>query len=534
MIYLAVASNKYNEDNYSFYILTDANYKFLCEKYPQFLETKIADFSEAVLYAVKDFDNVKAKKATIKSIEKINSSIKIIFDSITDTGVTCLQVKKKLYAIKCYNGWKDTKGLYALPLSATQYNGVIFPPSNTVKHASKMSLLEQLKLKSDWKGIADLFEPLKDFETNYFEIWDNAEELDKIVYALAKLTEPSDRLKKKYYYNPFFLKFNVRTTELEPWNLKYQTLLAYHHYAAYIKSKSQKDYDLAKPLYEKIINANPNNVVELYRYAKLNHFFADANHFVPDFDYKIVGLCEKYYRAALAAYDNISSEESKKRERKNVISILYNLIVLYLDYYLDYEKAFFEIKLFKRDKAIATMLNKKKFDLLSECKTFLDRLFELLDLNLQTNNDSLVYAKSTKEDSVNALYRAAQLYQFFAIVYNLTGKELDAKYKEYINESGQYIKKFLEIVNLRKNKGIRGLPSAYIHGVKAMNLYLSGNVKQAVESLKRGGDDSLLKAAQILSLECEKEEALSIIDAIVNKSLMYNRAQYLKDFISNV
>lgn len=535
----AISTTRYHDDNFEYYRLSEENYKWLCGAFPEFSDPKPENFGDVILYALnKDMGQQKVKVGKVKKVEKVDNSIKIILEDVLEATANCEQVRKGLYYVKLNMGWvvkgsNVSDNLFAHPVSIAQYNKILHPALNTIKHADKITLLEQHKANKRWKDAADLFEPLSSFEQNFPEIWNDAESLDKITFALAKLSEPSDRLKKRHYYEPLYLKFNARTIELEPGNISFQKVRAYNYYNLIINknytSKTEKDYANARQFCEELVQNWPNDVTALYRLAKLNHTIIETNCFREGFDRRDINKCEEIYKKALAAYESCEKDEVKRRFKKDFLSALYNIAVINLDQLLDYKWLFFEIRLHNNDKPAEYMLNNNKYEQLKRVKEWIDRLFLEQGFDLQIPLESMICA--TDEDQIHVFYRAAQFHQYSAIVYNLLNKTADEKYRAHLDSSNQYIKKAQDLFHLRKSRGINGLPPRHLFGVRALNSYLAGEVDAAIESLLKGQDYSIYDAAQLLCIEKKTKEAIEALNKIPHNSLMYDKAKRLKEKI---
>ncbi len=532
----AISSIKYNDENFSFYKMTPENYKWLCEKYPEFCDPKPENFGDVILYSInKDAGAQNVKIGKVKSLEKPNGTIKIFFKDILKGTVTCEQVRKSLYHVKINKGWinkKDTtkNSVFAHPVSVADYNRILYPTSNTLKYADKMTLLEQHRTNNRWKDIVELFTPLSEFEKNFPEIWENDEYLDKIVYALSEVVKPSDRFKIRKNFLPHFIRFSDKLLSLAPANVSYLSVRAYHYYNEYLNTKGTKnkdDFESAIKYHEMILEINDEHIQSHYRIGRLIYAFLIHTNFNKALDRTpFFKDCFSHFEAAITAFEASEGEKQKKEYLRSI----YSLTRLRLEFFLDYESAFFNNKLFGIDNA--TIFSENKYNLLYSVEQDLEKLRKNIS---KEESDDIDIDDFDKINPINLFYRLGMVYQYYGYIYLLKKNVDEKKTKSYFLKSNSYFDEALKTAFDEKtkaeNKRRKYKFPFYIFTCKAINDFFLGEKEKAYQSLTKGQDSEFYRAATLAVIDNDYIKAREFIKRINNSSKMFNKAQKLKEKI---
>ena len=151
--------------------------------------------------------------------------------------------------------------------------------------------LKRLKLKDNWRGIYEKFQPIEKLHQNDL-IWNNHRVLNDIALACAKLSETSsipreifrdeetksDFLKQQAEFRKHTERIRKRCIELEPSNAGYRSNLAYIYYQninELTAPRGRRDGNLKKEIdnfimaVDETLALDPRRVTDLYRKGRI-------------------------------------------------------------------------------------------------------------------------------------------------------------------------------------------------------------------------------------------------------------------------
>lgn len=234
---------------------------------------------------------------------------------------------------------------------------------NLLENSSLKSQIDFLQEKNNWTEIYRLLENHQPLEQN--QIWNDAEILNKFSFAVAKLSECSENLKKKFSnkeelkkyveekrnYRKLCIKLRERCIELQPNNASFYANLAYVYYQSVnelstpggrrdgnVKSEAQKAIELLN----KSLEIQPERITELYRRAYLKFEVLSNLTLYNQQDDKpleekiksvieLRNLAESDFKSIIDIFENSISEDDKKlNTKKYYIKSLYQLALINL------------------------------------------------------------------------------------------------------------------------------------------------------------------------------------------------------------
>ena len=246
--------------------------------------------------------------------------------------------------------------------------------------------LKKLKIKDNWQGIYEKFQPIDKLHQNDL-IWNNHLVLNDIALACAKLSEISsipreifrdekakgDFLKQQAEYRKHTEQIRKRCIELEPNNAGYRSNLAYSYYQninELTAPRGRKDGNLKKEIdnfiaaVDETLALDPRRVTDLYRKGRIlanilpdKILWTKSYEDRDDFTEKSKQANEKRengIQTLLSAkqvwenlsYDNKNEEYWKNRYRKDYVKSLYLLSQTYYNKVKqDWEESVFALNL---------------------------------------------------------------------------------------------------------------------------------------------------------------------------------------------
>ena len=161
--------------------------------------------------------------------------------------------------------------------------------SNTIQTLKEQ--IDKFKKDNDWLGIYRLFQPITDVSQNNL-IWNNAEILNEIGYACAKLSETSgipyeihrnrkakdEFLKTQKVYREHAEQIRKRCIELMPNSESYRSVLAYTYYQninELTAARGRRDGNIGEEIdkfldsIDEVFKLNPKRVNDLYRKGRI-------------------------------------------------------------------------------------------------------------------------------------------------------------------------------------------------------------------------------------------------------------------------
>ncbi len=346
---LIVSTSKNNlQDNSDFFWGS----KYLSSIKP-FLPENIVDIigiTEGIIY----FNKTELKEANAIRFKVTSSALtanyfKVKYSFINTTEHKSFQIRD---ALKKY---LNKNSILELPFCCAVDESVFF---NLLDNNSLHSQIENLQLKNKWMEIYQLLEKQMPLEQN--KIWNDPEILNKFSFAVAKLSECTENLKKKFpdkekrkafveekrKFRKLCLKLRLRCIELQPYNASFLSNLAYTYYQSAQElitpngrrdGSAQQEANLAIEYLNKALEIDPDRLTELYRRASLKaEILANITLFNNQDDFtmeqKLLGAsellksAEEDYRRIVDIYENSISDSTKKiKNKKHYIKALYHL-----------------------------------------------------------------------------------------------------------------------------------------------------------------------------------------------------------------
>lgn len=530
--FITISNSKFNEEGFAYHFINTESLKRITELFTEFNDLEQID--TALCFSVssekKDTNAIICK---ITGIEKTDNGIKIFLEKKKNLEFSCSVINKRLFATQCRLGLRSEKNLFVMALNENDFNSVVYPEEKTKKYSNLTSKLSELKGANHWLEMLNELGDLSKFKYNLPELWDDYSFLDSyVVYPLSHLVKPGDKYGKREKYLPFFKIFIERVLELYPTKIDTLSVLAYFHYGNYIAPKSaheKNDFDKAEGTFNLILQIDPNHITSYYRLAMLYQEYLEQIRFTSGIDRRpIYDKIVFYHEKVIELFE--ANRQTCSRNEYEYQSSLYNLIKFKQEYFLDFGRAFFEIKVFQND--ISYMLTIEKGSEIDKTIEIAEKLQNEMGFNVNSPVPELL--SEAKKNQIDIFYRVAVAYQAKAIYNNLIGNNEQVKIS--LELSNKYIKKTFDIFYERKKRNIPARKPNYLYKVQALNNYLLGNKEVAFESLKKGQSDSMFMLAELLFIDGNFNEAMDELNKIQrgDKLNMYEKAQKLKKRIDNV
>lgn len=223
----------------------------------------------------------------VDSINAADNSLTIQFEREKELNTTNQDIDRSLYKFAIQSNWINKENKFYPSVCIVEKNDFDNIRKGTVnirKISSYTAKIDKLKMKNDWAGICNMYEPLERIH-EIDEIWNNVSDLYNIAFASSKLGEPQNGLEKDKHhlsivkrYRDQSIKLFKRCCELEPNNFRYPSSLAYRYYQNVMelsKPKGRRDGKVADEILNAIgcldeaIGLNPNSIKDNYRKGKL-------------------------------------------------------------------------------------------------------------------------------------------------------------------------------------------------------------------------------------------------------------------------
>lgn len=531
---LLISNSKFNEDGFLYHSIEceiEEKLKTAVPSFEGFLENNL---DQVLCYSVSiDKEGETAILFAVDKIVREGNLIKIYLKKQRNTDLSCKYVKGKAYSIKCRYGLKNEGGLYVLPIDNYEFGDLCHPADANKKHSNLLSRLTEYKSKSNWKYMVNEFGDLSLLEKNHPEFWNSANLLDQyLVFPLSHLVTAGDKYKMREKLLPYFLLCIDRVLELFPNKFDTLTVYAYFYYCDYMdthRGHKEEDFEKAETLYKKILEIDPNHIKSLYRLAKLYQIHLNQIRFVKNADRRQFYLSiRRLYSSVISQCDE--DETNRKKYEYEYVSSIYNLLKFEQETFLDYERVFFESKIYDAD--VSHFLTGDKATEIKSTLDFANKLMGLLDIGIDKPISEMI--KPTKKNQIDVFYRVGVVYQSMAYYCEMTERHDD--FLKYCRISNDYVKIAFEIYFARVNKGLKCIKPNYLFKMKATNSYLLGFKEEAIESLLKGKSDSVYRAGELLFIDKDFARAKFELGKIQknDKLNMYNKAERLIERITNV
>lgn len=325
---------------------------------------------------------------------------------------------------------------------------------------SLQSEIENLQLNNNWSEIYKLLEKHQPLEQN--KIWNDPEILNKFSFAVAKLSECSENLKKKFpdkekrkqfidekrKFRKLCIKLRLRCIELQPNNASFLSNLAYTYYQSATELSApngrrdgnlQAEANLAIDYLNKALEIDPNRITELYRRANLKaEILTNITLFNKQNDKPIeqklsasselLKSAEEDYKRITDIYENSISESSKKiKNKKHYVKALYHLAQINMKFAkINYDPASLlngELKIYQTSENELI----KKTELLNIADQYINKC--ILEDNNKPQLEELIEAGTTNNFAIGVykLYLKGMIQFNLYLITNKTKHNLLAK-----------------------------------------------------------------------------------------------------------
>ena len=535
MTYNLIISNKrFNEQDFTYHIIKNDYEEKLIQLIDNFDGFNIENISKVICYSMtKDMGHECAILFNIVKAERQNGIIKISLEKTKQLETTCDALKKMIYALQCRLGLGQEKGLYVLPVNDDDFNDLCYPEERNNRIKNTLSLLSDLKIKNKWLDMVKVFGNINDIEKNYPDYWNNAKLLDEyLVYPLSHLVTSGDKYKVREKMIPYFIKCIERVLEIMPNKINTLSVYAYFYYCTYMDYKrgyNAEDYEKAKELYLRILDIDSKHIQSLYRLSKLYQIFVSQKRFDRNLDRRFYySEITKLYTSVIELYESDMGKYSNYEYE--YVSSLYNLLKFKQDTFLNYDRAYFECKIFGADSSI--MFNMDKANEIKDSLDLVNKLMKILDIDINTSPENMI--SKTKKDQIDVLYRTSIVYQSMAYYCDIKGRHDDSI--KYFKLSNEYVSLAFNVYFARNKRGIRSIKPNYLYKMRATNSYFLGEKDKSIVSLSKGQSDSIYRAAELLYISGDLPGAKNeLINIKPNDKLnMYNKADRFIKRIANV
>jgi|CZCB01.1.fsa_nt_gi hypothetical protein len=223
----------------------------------------------------------------ISSIKADNDLISFLYDIDKELDITNEFIDKSLYKYARRADWIDKERQYYPIVCIVEKKDFddIRKGTGIIRKVSSFSAkIDQLKAKSDWAGICNIYEPLESIREKE-EVWNNVNDLYNLAFACSKLGEPKNGMERDKNhlafvkrYRDLSIQFYKRCCELEPNDYRYFSAMAYRHYLNVIEltkprgrrdGKAADEISEARIWFDKALSINPNSIKDNYRKGKL-------------------------------------------------------------------------------------------------------------------------------------------------------------------------------------------------------------------------------------------------------------------------
>lgn len=268
--------------------ISEPNVRFIESIFNNFLEINEIEIKGAIGYFLgRDNSEKPAFVMDIHGIKATKQNIIIHFTVKTELDINSGELGREIYKTTRIMKWFDKETGYSpllLIVDKQIFNSIRKGSPNIKKGSSTMQEITELRSENDWTGICNFYEPLENIETND-ELWNNAKPLYDLGFACSKKGEPQngkerDRSHQEYIkkYRELSLKLYKRCFELESWNYRYASAVAYRYYQnvnELTKPKGRRDGNVKNEMddahiwFNKSLELYPNNIKDNYRKGKL-------------------------------------------------------------------------------------------------------------------------------------------------------------------------------------------------------------------------------------------------------------------------
>ena len=520
---LIIFDNKAFSEERTYYYCGGENYSYIKKIFPNIIELNKENTDEIIIYSGSN-DNVskKAKSVKVKEINIKNDSIRIDYEDSIELDVDCATIKKRSFATILKKGLIKPKDKipFVLLMDINDFNTI-----KNGKYEISTFLTELLKLvsQSEWEKVINSFEDLDNIENS--EYWNDESVLSPLEFSLARVTNSDykfiSEIKKKKYLDYFF-KVNSRCIEIDSYNYKHQSLLAFYYYnlVIYDKRFNKEAYDKAEELYQELVVKSRHPFKEKYRFAKLHETrFEKTQTTDPKEYYKTINILMDEYKEVIKSYETLL-EKDKIQEKNNYCKCLFSYCVLAFTK-LNLWSEFVSVNVYK-NKFNEYCFAKDRIDLIVEIENYLEKIIEIQKYRENEIVDS-------KPEYMFVMYRMAELSQIKGLVYILKDDNRE-KAASYFNESNGYVKQVLNFYYKQKDNNRYPF---YISPLKAINHYFLNELDEIDKCFKKPKSYMYYVWGTINYLLGKKDDAIRNISNIESKDKSnYANAQRLKELIN--
>ncbi len=520
---------KIADDTRGYFVCSKEYFESVLENFPEVDTLKKNDIEGAIIFTSQK-DQVDNCVFEVECVDFIctETSLKVVYGKSKSLESKCGTVRKNLFGLLKRKGLvKNGLTPFVSLVDINELYKVLGLENPKLK--GKLNEIEELKKHRKWMEIVKFFGDLSIIEK--LECWDNLIYLNEVVFALSKVVEPGykkiDNIEKKRLEKIFFKAVN-RSLAMEPQNIAIKSILAYHYYCLFLDKKDNSDglYDKANELYLDLIKNSKNSYKEKYRYFKIQQKYFDSikwklkKEWMPKVDEILSG-----FKQLIEEYKTLSVDK-QKRMKKEYIGSLYSYSVFAIENLLRVWEAYSENIIFQKDIS-QYILSKDRLKMINDIDGYLKEIVQISGLEERGNNIDL----RQKPSYIDFLYRQAQIEQIKGIVYVIKDSPPD-KYKQYFIQSNAYLEKLFNLAKRAQEK-IKILYPHYAKETRAINHYFLKNENLIHGNFNNAKPYMLYEEAVIYCLQNDFDLALQTLNKIPEKDTCYNKANLLKERITN-
>ena len=524
-MYLLIADRfKFEQDYRSHYVCAKEFYSSVVRIFPEIKTLNIKDIEGLFIYSNrKEHAEKKVLEIECKELRIEENVLNITYGVTAEIDVESKRFKNNLYGLLKRKGVLSENE--AVPFVAVvdineAYN---LQGLNPPKIKAILDEIEDLKKRHKWIDIINYFGDINKIEE--LECWDNLLYLDEVVYALAKVSEPSSKVDaiSRVKYQQIFFKAVQQSLTIKPNSQKIKSILAYHYYCVFMKEKKNDNgcYDKANELYLELMETSTDSFKEKYRYWKLQQtnfdiikWTLEGLEWVKKVDEILAG-----FKYVIDDYVGLTEDNQKKR-KKEYIGALYAYSVFALENKLRAWDLYVDEIIYS--KAIPSYLfSEENLQIIIDVDKYIDEIIVIQKWEDKGTNIDL----RTKPSFLDIYYRKAQIVQEKGIMH-LLNKRTKEDSAQYFIQSNQYIDKLFKVAYEKKDK-FNFLFPYHAKLPKAINDYFL-NAESVHKNFNNAKPYMVYEQAVICYLQKDIEKALQVLATIPKKDKCFNKAEKLR------
>ncbi len=531
---------------------------FWTQKYYQkvflYLQLEYSDLckhTDGIIYTANSAQQLKpALRFTVRHIERTPQYLKIKYTITGTTGYASHSVRS---AAKKYFRKKTVNELpYCAIVDDETFIGLLTSLSTEER-------LSEFERNNNWQGIYNFFESTDGLANPTY--YNNAELLNKIAFATAKLAECTENLKKEYpdkgkrteilkqkkKLRELTITLRKRCIDLDPQNPSYYSNLAYSYYLSATELTTpggrrdgslEREANEALALFKKSLELDRTRITDLYRKGILlgdilvQHILYSEptedirkkkEHAASILEESIATLIELVHQ-----YEGLSESEEKRRYKKYYVKALFKLASLGLQKVKGFVNPLSLVVKTMHPAPVGVLLPKEYSTVLQEAEQHIHKCIK--EDCLKKEDDT--HRQAIQNGFVAGVYKVYLYGKIYLTKYLFTRNITDAKKAE------DYFLMALETEFPREQKKQNKL---FVLEKLAVLSILGADYKKAIDYLKHYAEKGkyfpdyaayTLAVAYILNKETKKAEQILRRYANERKSPMYEKFSKLEEFIT--